>query len=91
MTCYDDRNSDSGCPSGQTCCTNEEGFSKCVTGNYCAGGGKLPTNKRVQLGGNTRIVYQGKRGGEYIKMSGGFVSLAEAKKKAAKKDAKKKK
>jgi hypothetical protein len=36
---------------------------------------KKPTQKRVKVGGKERVVYEGPRGGEYIKQNGGFVSL----------------
>jgi len=42
------------------------------------GGGntiKTRTNKKVQTKKGSRVVYKGPRGGEYIKMNGGFVSL----------------
>jgi hypothetical protein len=36
---------------------------------------KKPTQKRIKVGGKDRVVYEGPRGGEYIKQGGGFVSL----------------
>lgn len=43
-----------------------------------AGGSKAPmvkTSDRVKIGKVVRIVYQGKRGGKYVKMNGVFVPL----------------
>jgi hypothetical protein len=75
------------------CCKSKQGWAQnkgtiCEVSHLCKtnnAGGKLPTTKRVKVGGNIRIVYQGKRGGEYIKMNGGFVSLAQLKSKKSKK------
>jgi hypothetical protein len=36
-----------------------------------------PSQKRVLIGGKPRVVYQGKRGGEYIKKGGEFISLSK--------------
>ena len=43
------------------------------------GGFPTKTNKRVMVGGKSRVVYQGKRGGEYIKQAGSFMSLNKLK------------
>jgi hypothetical protein len=40
--------------------------------------GHTPTKKRVMIGGNSRVVYSGKRGGEYVKKGGEFIPLAKA-------------
>ena len=40
--------------------------------------GPVQTEKRVLIGGKSRVVYQGKRGGEYIKKGGEFMSLVKA-------------
>lgn len=40
--------------------------------------GPMQTQKRVLIGGKSRVVYQGKRGGEYIKKGGEFMSLVKA-------------
>ena len=37
-----------------------------------------PSQKRVMIGGKQRVVYQGKRGGEYIKKGGEFITLNKA-------------
>lgn len=37
--------------------------------------GPKPSEKRVMLGGKPRVVYIGKRGGEYVKKGGEFISL----------------
>lgn len=37
-----------------------------------------PTPQRVMIGGKQRVVYKGKRGGEYIKKGGEFISLNKA-------------
>jgi hypothetical protein len=36
---------------------------------------KKATNRRVKVGAVDRVVYEGPRGGQYIKMNGGFVNL----------------
>lgn len=38
----------------------------------------LKTEQRVQLGKRNCIVYEGKRGGKYVKYNGEFVSLTTA-------------
>lgn len=43
--------------------------------------GKKATSKRVKVGGAERVVYEGPRGGQYIKMNGGFLNLKELAKK----------
>lgn len=40
---------------------------------------KKATKKRVEVKGKKRVVYEGKRGGEYIKEGGKFVSLKSCK------------
>ena len=47
----------------------------------CGGGmcGPVATNKRVMVGGKNRIVYSGKRGGEYVKSAGEFIPLNKLK------------
>lgn len=43
------------------------------------GGKKLArTAARVQLGGRNAVVYQGPRGGKYVKMGGSYVALSKA-------------
>ena len=37
----------------------------------------IPSSKRILVAGQTRIVHVGKRGGEYIKQKGEFISLAK--------------
>ena len=37
-----------------------------------------PTQQRVMIGGKQRVIYKGKRGGEYIKKGGEFITLAKA-------------
>lgn len=41
--------------------------------------GKKATSKRVNVSGKERVVYEGSRGGQYVKMSGNYVSLKELK------------
>jgi hypothetical protein len=41
---------------------------------------KKATSHRVKVGGAERVVYEGARGGQYVKMNGGFVSLKDLKK-----------
>lgn len=43
-------------------------------------GGKRPTKQRIQMGGRSAIVYEGARGGKYVKKGGEFVSLSALKK-----------
>jgi hypothetical protein len=47
----------------------------------CGGGmcGPVATNKRVMIGGRNKIVYSGKRGGEYVKSAGEFIPLNKLK------------
>jgi len=47
----------------------------------CGGGmcGPVATNKRVMVGGKNRVVYSGKRGGEYVKSAGEFIPLNKLK------------
>ena len=44
--------------------------------NVC---GPVATNKRVMVGGKNRVVYSGKRGGEYVKSAGEFIPLNKLK------------
>ena len=43
-------------------------------------GGKRPTKQRIQMGGRSAVVYEGTRGGKYVKKGGEFVSLSALKK-----------
>jgi hypothetical protein len=47
------------------------------------GGKKLSTKnittKRIKVGNVNKVVYKGSKGGEYIKMNGGFISLKKLK------------
>jgi hypothetical protein len=48
-----------------------------------AGGNKKSlkkTNERMQLGGKSAVVYEGTRGGKYVKKNGKFISLKQAQK-----------
>jgi hypothetical protein len=38
-------------------------------------GGKKQTKERIMLGGKSRVIYIGKRGGKYVKQNGKFVSI----------------
>jgi hypothetical protein len=44
-----------------------------------SGGTKKPTKKRVKVNGKNHIVYEGQRGGQYIKQNGGFVNIKSIK------------
>ena len=52
-----------------------------VVENFLQSGGKRKTmkktNKKVKVGNVQRVVYVGTRGGQYVKMNGGFVSLSK--------------
>jgi hypothetical protein len=39
---------------------------------------KTKTSKRVMIGGKNRVVYSGKRGGEYVKKGGEFIPVSKA-------------
>jgi hypothetical protein len=70
---------DNGNPAYEIC--TEVFMTPAVTGK---GGGKLPsspqkTGKRVTIAGKSRVVYVGKRGGQYIKQGGQFVRLNKVK------------
>jgi hypothetical protein len=74
------------CDTGFKCCEIVPGAYKCVPkDNLCfdkktpGGSRKKATKKRVKVGGNERVVYEGPRGGEYVKMNGGYVSLKQVK------------
>lgn len=55
--------------------------SNTVVETFLQSGGKKKTmkktNKKVKVGKVERVVYVGTRGGQYIKMNGGFVSLSK--------------
>lgn len=40
-------------------------------------GKKVKTEKRVKVGCQNKIVYEGPKGGKYIKQNGGFISLKD--------------
>jgi hypothetical protein len=44
----------------------------------------IKTKKTVMINGKSRTIYEGKRGGEYIRKGDGFVKVAEAIKSKAK-------
>jgi len=43
--------------------------------NATVGGSKKQTKERIMLGGKSRVIYVGKRGGKYVKQNGKFVSI----------------
>lgn len=45
------------------------------------GGGKKKTKKSVMVGKVKRVIYEGPRGGQYIKQNGGYVALRTVSKK----------
>ena len=56
------------------------------TRNKDGGSTLVKTDERVKLGNITRIVYKGKNGAKFVKMSGGFVALKDARKQQKKKE-----
>ena len=73
-------------PNGAAVVTRNANGATAASANGSARGGKKSkgkkaTSKRVKVGGAERVVYEGPRGGEYIKMNGGFVNLKELSKK----------
>lgn len=67
------------CCQGQ--CLNETEIP-CMLGPITGGKTKdlKATDKRVVIGNTKRVVYEGSRGGQYIKKDGKFVSLKSMKK-----------
>lgn len=55
---------------------NAQNFS-----NVLQGGGKKKTKKSVMVGKVKRVIYEGPRGGQYIKQNGGYVALRTVSKK----------
>lgn len=49
--------------------------------NAQTGGGKKKTKKSVMVGKSKRVIYEGPRGGQYIKQNGGYVALRTVSKK----------